>query len=153
MPDILTAIARIEIERACETLIHTYSRALDRGDMDAAADCFAEAGTFARPMAPEQIIVGREAIRASLRSRPATLLTRHLSTNVMVEVEGMRSARSISYLTMVSTTPDDGAVPPHESRGPIWFGEMHDRFVHENGAWKFIERRGSIQLKYMGPAA
>ena len=50
MPERLTAAARIEIERACERLVHAYSRALDLGDMNAAADCFAVNGTFARPM-------------------------------------------------------------------------------------------------------
>lgn len=75
--------------------------------------------------------------------------TRHLSTNVIVEVEGIRSARAVSYLMMVSTTPAEGATPPHESHGPIWFGEMHDRFVLEDGSWKFSERRGSIQMKHV----
>lgn len=147
MPDTLTTLARIEIERACERLIHAYVRALDLGEMDAAADCFAEHGSFARPMTPDQVITGREAIRASLHGRPATLLTRHLSTNVMIDVHGPDSATGLSYLTMVSTTPAEGAKPPHESRGPIWFGEMHDRFIRENDVWKFLERRGSIQIR------
>lgn len=153
MPDQLTALTRIQIERACERLIHVYSRALDLGDMHAAADCFAINGSFARPMAPDQLIVGREAIRASLLTRPVTLLTRHLSTNVMVDVEGPVSATALSYLTMVSTTPAEGASPPHVAQGPIWFGEMRDRFVLEDNAWKFLERRGSIQMKHMNPPA
>lgn len=141
---------RIEIERACERLILEYSRALDLGDMNAAADCFAEQGSFARPMTPDQVISGREAIRASLLTRPKTLLTKHLATNMMIDVESMDTASGISYLTMISTTPAEGAKPPYVSAGPIWFGEMRDRFVRENGAWKFLERRGSIQMKYPG---
>lgn len=150
----LSAAERIEIERACERLILTYSRALDVGDMNAAADCFAEHGTFSRPMAPDQVITGREAVRASLLTRPKTLLTRHLTTNVMIDVESRDAASGLSYLTMLSTTPPEGAQPPYVSQGPIWFGEMRDRFVRENGVWKFEERRGSIQMKYGGaPAA
>ena len=146
----LSAAERIEIERACERLILTYSRALDVGDMNAAADCFAEQGRFSRPMAPDQLIVGREAVRASLLSRPKTLLTRHLSTNMMIDVESRDAASGLSYLTMVSTTPPEGAAPPHVSPGPLWFGEMRDRFVREHGVWKFSERRGSIQMKLGG---
>lgn len=145
-----SAIDRIEIERACERLIQVYSRALDLGDINAAADCFAERGSFARPMMPDQLIVGREAIRASLLTRPQALQTRHLSTNIMVDVESLDSARALSYLTMISTTPPEGAQPPYLSQGPIWFGEMRDRFVREGGAWKFLERRGSIQMKFGG---
>ena len=88
------------------------------------------------------------AIRAGLLSRPKNLLTRHLSTNVMIEVEGRDAASGLSYLTMISTTPAADAGPPFVSQGPIWFGEMKDRFVRENGAWKFLERRGSIQMKF-----
>jgi hypothetical protein len=150
MTDTLAATERSEIERACERLILAYSRALDLGDMNAAADCFARDGSFARPMTPDVVIAGREAIRASLLTRPKTLLTKHLASNVMIEVESRDRASGLSYLTMISTTPPEGAKPPFVSAGPLWFGEMRDRFVREDGAWKFLERRGSIQMKYGG---
>lgn len=70
MADTLSAAERLEIERACERLVYVYSRALDVGDMSAAADCFAEQGSMARPMMPDQLIQGRETIRASLLTRP-----------------------------------------------------------------------------------
>jgi hypothetical protein len=152
MSDILSAVERIEIERACERLTNAYVRALDLGDMNAAADCFAENGSMARPMNPGQVIQGREAVRASLLTRPKTLLTKHLATNAMIDVESSNSARGISYLTMVATTPAEGTIPPFISNGPIYFGEMQDRFIRENGEWKFLERRGSIQMKFTGPA-
>lgn len=70
-----SAAERIEIERACERIIYAYSHALDLGDMSAAADYFAENGSFARPMTPGQVIQGREAIRAALLTRPRSLMT------------------------------------------------------------------------------
>src|SRR5580658_3197920 len=153
MSDVLSAVERMEIERACERLTFDYGRALDLGDMNAAADCFAERGSFARPMNPGQLIEGREAIRASLLTRPKTLLTKHLTTSVMIEVESRDAARGLSYLTMIATTPPQGVAPPFTSAGPVFFGEMQDRFVRENGVWKFLERRGSIQMKFPAPAA
>lgn len=146
----MSTIERTEIERACERLILFYSRALDLGDMNAAADCFAKEGSFARPMNPGQIISGREAIRTSLLTRPKTLRTKHLATNLMIDVQSATEASGLSYLTMVSSTVEEGAVPPFTSPGPVWFGEMNDRFVLEDGRWKFSERRGSIQMKYAG---
>ena len=148
MSETLSAAERIEIERACERLVYDYSRALDLGDMSAAADCFAEQGSMARPMMPDQVIQGRETIRASLLTRPKTLLTKHLATNVMIDVESRDAARGLSYLTMISTTPPADAKPPFVSQGPLYFGEFRDRFVRENGVWKFLERRGSIQMKF-----
>ena len=152
MPESLSAAERLEIERACERLIYVYSRALDLGDMSAAADCFAENGSMARPMMPDAVIQGRETIRASLLTRPKTLLTKHLATNVMVDVESRDAASGLSYLTMISTTPPADGKPPYVSQGPVYFGEFKDKFVRENGAWKFLERRGSIQMKFSGGA-
>ena len=152
MSESLSQLERIEIERACERLVYAYSRVLDVGDLSAAADLFAENGSMSRPMAPDQVIQGRETIRASLLTRPKTLLTKHLATNIMIEVESRDSARGISYLTMIATTPAQGAQPPFVSQGPIYFGQFVDRFVREQGEWKFLERRGSIQMKFSGAA-
>src|SRR3954466_12156859 len=99
--------------------------------MSAAADCFAENGSMARPMAPDAVVQGRETIRAALLTRPKTLLTKHLATNVMIDVESRDSATGLSYLTMISTTPQADAKPPFVSAGPIYFGEFKDRFVRE----------------------
>ena len=152
MSDVLNTVERLEIERACERLCIAYVRALDVGDMNAAADCFAQDGSMSRPMNPGQLIQGREAVRASLLTRPRTLLTKHLATNTMIDVESRNTARGQSYLTMVATTPPEGATPPFNASGPVYFGEMQDRFVRENGVWKFLERRGSIQIKFVGGA-
>jgi hypothetical protein len=152
MSEILSQLERVEVERACERLVYAYSRALDEGDMSAAADFFSENGSMSRPMAPEAVIQGRETIRASLLTRPKTLLTKHLATNIVIDVEGHDSARGISYLTMIATTPAQGSQPPFVSQGPIYFGRFVDRFVREKGEWKFLERRGSIQMKFPGAA-
>jgi hypothetical protein len=149
----LSAAERIEIERACERLVYVYSRALDLGDMSAAADCFAEHGTMARPMTPDQVVEGRETIRASLLTRPKTLLTKHLATNIVIDVESRDAATGLSYLTMIATTPAADAKPPFVSAGPLYFGEFKDRYVRENGEWKFLDRRGSIQMKFSGAVA
>ena len=152
MSEILSAAERIEIERACERLVYAYSRALDLGDMSGAADFFAENGSLARPMAPDKVIQGRETIRTSLMTRPTTLLTKHLATNIVIDVVSRDEAIGLSYLTMISTTPPAATAPPYVSQGPIYFGEFKDRFIREKGSWKLLDRRGSIQMKFGGPA-
>jgi len=71
---------------------------------------------------------------------------------VMVDVESRDLARGISYLTMISTTPPADSKAPFLSQGPVYFGEFRDRFIRENGVWRFLERRGSIQMKFAGAA-
>jgi len=153
MAESLSMVERTEIERACERLVYAYSRALDLGDLSGAADFFAENGSMRRPMAPDQLIEGRERIRVALLGRPKTLITRHLATNVTIEVDARDAAHGISYLTMIAATPQAMDQPPFLSGGPIYFGEFKDRFVRERGEWKFLERHGSIQVKFTGPAA
>ena len=68
----------------------------------------------------------------------------------MIDVESRDSASGLSYLTMISTTPPEGGKPPYVSQGPVYFGEFKDKYVRENGVRKFLERRGSIQMKFSG---
>jgi hypothetical protein len=67
----------------------------------------------------------------------------------MIDVEARDLARGTCCLTMIATTSDD-AKPPFISQGPIYFGQFVDRFVREHSVWKFLERRGSIQMKFPG---
>jgi hypothetical protein len=107
---------------------------------------------MARPMTPDQVTHGRETIRAALATRPKGLLTKHLATNVTVRVDSRDTASGLSYLTMIATIPGAEDKPPFLSNGPIYFGEFKERFVREHGVWKFLERLGSIQMKFAGAA-
>jgi len=144
----LSSLERLEVECTCQRLVYEYLRALDENDWDGVANCFVEQGVLARPMQPDQLLEGREAIRASMQARPKGLLTRHLATNVMIDVISKDSATGVTTLTMIGCTPAQNAKPPFESGGPLYFGAFRDRFVREAGQWKFLERRGSIAVKY-----
>ncbi|MBS0367052.1 MAG: nuclear transport factor 2 family protein [Proteobacteria bacterium] len=148
MDSTLSTSERLEIELACQRIGIAYLHAIDHGDPDAAAECFAEQGVLARPMQPQQLIRGREAIRASLKSRPKGLVTRHLATNVVIDVASRDAASGLCVLTMIGCSPAEGAQAPHESAGPLYFGEFRDRFVRVAGEWKILERLGSIAVKY-----
>jgi len=148
MNSALSNLERLEVESACQRLVYEYMRALDGNDWKGLANCFIEEGVLARPMQPEQLFQGREAIRASMSARPKGLTTRHLATNVMIDVVGANSASGVTTFAMIGCTPAQDARPPFESGGPLYFGEFHDRFVREVGQWKFLERRGSIAVKY-----
>jgi hypothetical protein len=144
----LSNVGRVEIELACQRLVYEYLRALDGGDYDAVADCFVADGILARPMQPDQPLEGREAIRASMKARPKGLVTRHLATNIMLDILSQDSASGVTTLVMIGCTPPEGSKMPFESGGPLYFGEFRDRFARFEGQWKFLERRGSIAVKY-----
>ena len=142
MSKALNDMERLAIERACEQLVYSYARSLDLGDLSGAADCFAENASMARPMTPDQVVRGREAIRAALLTRPKSLVTRHLTSNVVIQVQSHEEATGLSYLTMIAATPGPQDTPPFVSTGPIYFGEFKDRFVREDGVWKFRRAPG-----------
>lgn len=148
MSSALSSLDRLEIESACQRLVYEYLRALDGNDWDGLANCFVAQGTLTRPMQPEQVLEGREAIRASMKSRPKGLTTRHLATNVMIDVVSQDLATGVTTLAMIGCVAPDNAKPPFESTGPFYFGEFRDRFVRDAGQWRFLERRGSIAIKY-----
>lgn len=89
---------------------------------------------MARPTAPDVPIQGREAILAAFAARPPRR-TRHVCSNVVVEVESPTNARGTS--AMVLFTAD----------GPPLAGSFHDRFALTDDGWRFAERRGSLTFE------
>ena len=129
----MTAGDRAAIEHRCATLIARYANLNDAGDWAAIAALYAADGRMTRPTAPDDWIIGREAILAAFRARPARA-TRHLCTNIVVDV--LSPDRAIAESAMALFTPD--APPKH--------GGFHDRFVCEDGEWRFAERRGFLSF-------
>lgn len=138
---------RAAIAWECERLIHLYAMLNDAGDFEAMAEMFVEDGVFARPSAGDALIRGRPAILAAYTSRPARF-TRHLITSVVVTVEDENNARAHSYLTLHTGQPGEGLPRPAEPSYLI--GDFKDRFVRDDGVWKFRERLGSLALKVGG---
>lgn len=125
------------IERACERLIHRFAWANDAQDHDAVAAMFVEDGSFARPTAPDTPITGRDVIRAFFRDRPKRV-TRHVMSNIVIDVEEAGRARARSYVTLYAG----------EGGKDVLSGEFHDILVRDAAAgWLFQQRRGSLAFK------
>ena len=140
----LTSIERAAIAWECERLIHLYSMLNDAGDFDGMVELFTEDGVFARPSEGEVLIRGKAAMLQAYTSRPPRF-TRHMITSVVVTVEDEDNARAHSYLSLHTGQPGEGLPRPAE---PVYFiGDFKDRFVREDGVWKFSERLGSLALK------
>lgn len=123
-------------ERHIENLIYRYAELLDLGDIPAVAQLFARA----QFLGPEGEVQGEgaEAIaaiyRAFTRIHPdGTPLTHHVTSNVIVEVNG-ETASARSYFTVFQATEK-------LSLQPIITGRYHDEFACDDAGWYFTARK------------
>jgi 3-phenylpropionate/cinnamic acid dioxygenase small subunit len=129
--------------RAIENLIYTYAERIDAGDLDGVAQLFENGRIEA---APGVTIEGPEKVRKLYEGTTrlhddGTPRTRHLTTNLIIEVDdAARAARSRSYYTVFQQT-DELALQP------IIAGRYHDTFHVVAGRWCFDTRTMFVDLK------
>ncbi len=127
----MTEAHRLAIESACARLVALYANLSDAARWEDVVALFAEGGRLARPTAPEDWIVGHDALLGHFQARPPRP-ARHLCANVVVTVLGEDRAEGECALAlfMPDTAPKAGS--------------FHDSFVRTADGWRFAERRGSL---------
>ncbi len=126
------------IRQACEALSIAYARAVDFRDYDSFVTLFTEDGVLDTGKPRE----GRAAIRESLSHRPDELRSRHVISNVFIDVLSENEARGISYLTLYRHVgPESLKGEPIEFDGPAGVGHYEDRFEQTADGWKFKRRK------------
>jgi 3-phenylpropionate/cinnamic acid dioxygenase small subunit len=119
------------------TLLFRYAEYMDAADFDAVAELFANAVLTNEGVDGE--VRGGEAIARLYRRTnrvhdDGTLRTRHITTNVIVDIDedaGSASARSaFVVLQQTSRLPLQAVVT----------GRYRDRFTRRAGAWEFAQR-------------
>ena len=128
----MDAAERRAIEWECARLINLYALLNDEAWWEEVAALYAPDGLMTRPTAPDSPIVGREAIFTAFKSRPPRT-TRHICSNVVIDVESATSARGRSAM-LLFTSADK----------PPLVGGFEDRFVLTDEGWRFAERRGNL---------
>lgn len=126
---------RMLIERSCARLVAAYGYFNDERSFDALADLFADDAVLYRPAAPDQPVSGRAAILASFASRPASRVTFHVCTDVLIDVDDATGASGRSRILLLGGV---GAPVP---------GMFRDRFILTAAGWRFAERRGTLSLQ------
>ena len=127
-------ITRVLAERARERLIIDYAALNDAGDWDAVAALYVADGRMSRPSAPDDFIVGRDAILAAFKARPARA-SRHICANILVLIAGDEKATATSQILLFTAS---GQAP--------MVGSYADRFVLTPDGWRFAERRGALDF-------
>jgi hypothetical protein len=134
-------LARLLAERACERLMTDYTRFVDFGEAARIADLFSADGVWE---ADGVRMDGRDAIRAGFSARQGVgrRTSRHVITNVAVDVVGPEEATALSYLVNYRHDSRSGtAERPAPVDHPKFVGEYHDRFVRTADGWRFARRR------------
>ena len=135
-------LERFVIEHACMKLMVGYCVHADHGRADEFAALFAEDGAWVQGSGDE--IRGREALRGYILGRPGRTLTRHLITNLLVDVISANSASGTAYALVFRERDYDGSgsatIPP-----PGAVIEYQDEFIRAAEGWR-IQRRRSIPI-------
>jgi 3-phenylpropionate/cinnamic acid dioxygenase small subunit len=131
-------------QQAIAGLLFAYAEAIDRGDFDAVGALFTHGEFHGRPGAPVRVGAAETSamFAATVRLYPdGTPRTRHVTTNVFVEVDGTRaSATSRSCFTVFQAVTDALALQP------IIAGRYDDEFHRVGEQWWFRRRRISADL-------
>ena len=127
-----------ESHHAISDLMFRYAECVDRADFDGLSELFAH-GTIGSTSAESGEGMSGSAVgrfyAATNRVHPnGTLCTRHLSTNVLVDIdEETDRATARSYYVVFQATEK----LPFQ---PIVGGRYDDRFERVDGVWRFAER-------------
>lgn len=137
MPDSLDPRIVSAIEHACTALTIEYARSIDFRDYDNIANIFTDNAV----LFIGQKLEGLDAIQTAIKQRPDELRSRHVITNVFINVVDERTARGICYLTLYRHEGPEslqrGAV---ELKGPAAVGHYEDVFVRTNKGWRIRNR-------------
>ena len=135
-------------EQAIAGLLFAYAEAIDRGDYEAVGALFTHGEFHGRPGAPVRVGAAETTamFTASVRRYPdGTPRTRHMTTNVIVDVErdadgSAGSATARSCFTVFQAVAD--ALPLQ----PIIAGSYDDEFHRVDEQWWFRRRRITAEL-------
>lgn len=140
----LTPLDRLIAIEEITRLMVEYGHRFDHGRAVEVADLFTEDGAWRSNTIDA---VGRDELRAFCGRREAMTdrLTRHVVTNIAVDVLDADHARGTSYA--VEIRDDRGADGFGVDTRPGVVGDYVDEFVRVDGRWLFKERRVVIEFK------
>ncbi len=129
---------------SCAQLIYRYAELIDLGDFEGVADHLADAEVTVEH--GDLVSTGRDQVlemyTGSTRRYPddGTPKTKHVMTNVMVDLDGPSAARSRSYFTVFQS------VPGHLSLQPIVAGRYRHRFELREQGWRIVGKHIIVDL-------
>lgn len=142
----MNELNRLLAERACERLIVEYTQRVDFGRAAEIADLFCADGEW---QGTDLHLTGREQIRDWFTKRQGVTrrVSRHVCTNIAVDVVSEDEARSSCYMINYRHDRREGDLSlPVPAEVPKFIGELHDRFRREPEGWRFASRRVEVSF-------
>lgn len=120
---------------AITNLVYRYARLIDSGDLQGVGELFAH-GTV--DTGDGNLLRGTDEVRdmygVVILYPDGTPRTRHVTTNLMIDVDEDAGAGTCeSYVTVFQQTDDFPLQPVYQNR-------YEDRFVRVDGTWRFAHR-------------
>jgi len=144
----MNELQRLTIERACENLSIAYARHVDFRQYDKFTELFDENAVLIAG-AP---LNGKEAIRDAMSRRSGKLRSRHILTNIHVEVIDENHARGVTYLTLYRHIGAESLEEkPIEMQGPAGVGHYTDEYVLTGTGWRIAHRE--LEFAFQNPSA
>lgn len=134
----------MEDSRQIENLIYCYAERIDDGDLEGVAELFRDAEIVStvhnvRRTGFDEVLQMYQ-LSCRIYESTGTPLTKHLTTNVIVEVDEAGTAASArSYYTVIQATD---SLPLQ----PIISGRYRDRFRKVDNQWAFASREMIVDL-------
>ena len=106
---------------------------------------FTDDASFARPTEPDNFISGKANILAAFEARPGDRITRHIVSNVLIDVISETRARGCCYAVLYTGSADNHAEKfGIQANASQYIGEFYDDFVLTDEGWKIARRSGKI---------
>lgn len=133
-------------ERECTRLSTDFAWTVDSHAYDAFVALFAPDGVFERAGQPCR---GHEAIRQFLDARPAGRVTRHLCSNIRVDMTGPDTAMGGCSALMYHAAVEKAVSAATDAQRPLPVSapvvvDYLDDYVLTSSGWKFKYRRTTI---------
>jgi uncharacterized protein (TIGR02246 family) len=122
-------------DAAIREVLAGYCRCVDTFDDETLLELFTRDAEWLRP--GKEPLRGRIEIAAFLRARDRGVTSRHIATNMVVDVEGPDQAQAVSYYTVLKSAPESAA---EHAFVPAVMGEYHDVFRFDQGRWRIARR-------------
>lgn len=126
-----------DIEAACARLCVDFANHIDARRYAPLLDLFAEDGRLDRM---GTVSTGRAEISRFLEGRPVAVATRHICTNIRIEVQTPDDATGFCYVQFFQGSGGGGDGPAKMSGLPSLV-EYHDRYRRTPQGWRILERR------------
>lgn len=139
------------IEQSCIRLLTAFSTLNDANEHEAMVELFTENGSFARPSDPDVYTIGREDILVAFKARPQGRVTRHLLSNILIDVKDASNAKGRCNVLLYTASSDNKAPVFGLQADPSQLlGEFDADFKKVDGSWEIARLSGEIIMTIGG---